>query len=95
MFARITPYKLKPGTIAAATARTEDLKAEIMGLPGMIRFLNVINADGAGYIVSVVESRKVSEANAEKVRAIWAKMGEFLAEMPVPGGFDVIQHWEA
>jgi hypothetical protein len=36
MFARITPYKLKPGMVEAATARARELKPEIMALPGMI-----------------------------------------------------------
>lgn len=95
MFARITPYKLKPGTIEAATARARELRPEIMGLPGMIDFTNAVNADGSGYIVSLLKSREEAEGNIERVRAIWAKMGEFLAEMPVPEGYDVVDHWTA
>ena len=93
MYARITPYKLKPGTVADATARARELKPEIMALPGMIEFTNAVNEDGSGYIVSLVESREVSDGNVERVRAIWAKMGEFLAEMPTPEGYDVVDHW--
>ncbi|MBT8416171.1 MAG: hypothetical protein KJO42_01910 [Silicimonas sp.] len=94
MFARITPYKLKSGTVDAATARARELKDEIMALPGLIEFTNAVNADGSGYIVSLVESREISDSNAERVREIWGKMGEFLAEMPTPGGYDVVDHWE-
>ena len=93
MYARITPYKLKPGTVEAATARARELKPEIMALPGMVNFTNVVNADGAGYIVSLVESRELSDGNVERVREIWGKMGEFLAEIPVPEGYDVVDHW--
>lgn len=93
MFARITPYKLKPGMVEAATARARELKPEIMALPGMINFTNVVNPDGAGYVISLVESRELSDGNVERVREIWGKMGEFLAEMPVPEGYDVVDHW--
>ncbi len=95
MFARITPYKLRAGTVEAATARARELKPEIMALPGMINFTNVLNADGSGYVISLVESREVSDGNIERVRQIWSKMGEFLAEMPVPEGYDVVDHWTA
>lgn len=95
MFARITPYQLKPGTVEAATDRARELKPEIMALPGMISFTNAVNSDGSGYVVSLVESREVSDGNVERVKEIWGKMGEFLAEMPVPGGYDVVDHWDA
>lgn len=93
MYARITPYQLKPGTVAAATARARELKPEIMALPGMIEFTNAVNENGSGYIISLVESREVSEGNVQRVREIWGKMGEFLAEMPTPEGYDVVDHW--
>ncbi len=95
MFARITPYQLKPGTVEAATERARELKSEIMALPGMIEFTNAVNEDGSGYVLSLVESREISEGNAERVKQIWAKMGEFLAAMPVPEGYDVVDHWTA
>ncbi len=95
MFARVTPYQLKPGTVEAATARARELKPDIMALPGMISFTNTVNEDGKGYVLSIVESRELSDGNVERVKAIWSKMGEFLAEMPVPEGYDVVDHWTA
>lgn len=94
MFARITPYKLKPGTIDAATKKAESLKDRIMGLPGIQEFINAVDDDGNGYIVSLVESREVSDGNADKVKAIWAEMTEFLAAPPTPEGGDVKMHWK-
>lgn len=93
MFARITPYKLKPGTTEVATQRAREMKDEIMGLPGMIEFINMVNEDGVGYIVSLVESSEQSEANLQRVREIWGRMGEFLVEMPTPQGYEVVDHW--
>lgn len=94
MFARITPYKLKPGTVEAATERAREMKDEIMDLPGMVEFINTVNEDGSGYIVSLIESREVSESNTQRVREIWGRMSEYLAEMPTPQGYDVVDHWE-
>lgn len=93
MFARVTPYKLKPGSRDAAMAQMEDMKSEILALPGLKRFVNVLDGDGNGYIVSLVESKEVSDGNMERVRALWGKMGPHLAEMPTPHGGDVVADW--
>jgi len=93
MFARITRFQLKPGTRDAAMATMESMKADIMALPGLKEFINVMNEDGKGYVVSVVETRELSDANADKVTALWKRMADHLAEIPQPEGFDVGAHW--
>ena len=95
MFARVTQFKMKPGSRDAATALMNALKGQIMGLPGMIHFINVMNEDGSGYVISVVESEETSNANAEKVQALWANFAEHLEGPPSPQGFDVIANWPA
>ncbi|WP_323766457.1 hypothetical protein [Marinovum sp.] len=94
MYARITPYKMKPGTREAAEAKIEEVKDQILDLPGMQRFLCVMNDDGSGYIVSTVSDKATSEGNADKVKAIWANFSEFLEEMPAPQGYDVVADWQ-
>ncbi|WP_435259482.1 antibiotic biosynthesis monooxygenase family protein [Thioclava sp. FR2] len=93
MYARVTEYKMKPGTREAATERLNTMKSQIMGMKGMQHFLNVMNEDGTGYVISVVDSEESSKANAEAVKAAWGKMAEFLEAMPTPKGFDVIADW--
>jgi quinol monooxygenase YgiN len=93
MFARITRYKMKPGTRDAATKVLESLRDQIMGMPGMHNFINVMNADGSGYVVSVVESEESSDANAAKVAALWSNFSDFLEGPPKAEGFDVISNW--
>ena len=93
MFARVTPYKMKPGTRDAATERLHSMKDMIMGMPGMKQFINVMNDDGSGYVIAVVESEGASNANAETVKAAWGSMAEFLEEMPTPQGYDVVVAW--
>ena len=93
MFARVTKYKMKPGTREAATALLNELKSQIMGMHGVHNFVNVMNDDGSGYVISVVESREASDANAENVKALWANFAEYLEEPPTPEGYDVIANW--
>lgn len=93
MFARVTPYQLKPGARDAAIAEMEAMKSDVLALPGLQRFVNVLNEDGSGYIVSLVESEEVSNGNMERVRALWGRMGPHLAEMPTPKGGEVVANW--
>ena len=93
MFARVTKYKMKPGSREAATALMNQLKGEIMGMPGMHNFVNVMNDDGSGYVISIVENEATSDANAEKVKALWGQFSEHLESVPTPEGYDVIANW--
>ncbi len=54
MFARITPYKMKSDSIDAATEMMHSLKDQIMSLDGIHQFMNVMQSDGSGYVISVV-----------------------------------------
>ena len=93
MFARVTRYKMKPGSRDAATALMNQLKGQIMGMNGMKHFINVMNDDGTGYVISLVESEETSNANAEQVKQAWGQMSEFLQEMPTPECYDVVVSW--
>ena len=93
MFARVTPFKMKPGTRDAATAKMMTMKETIMGMNGMKHFINVMNEDGSGYVIAVIESEEQSNANAEQVKQAWGMMAEFLEEIPSPQGYDVVANW--
>ncbi|MFT6074606.1 MAG: hypothetical protein ACJAZ1_001524 [Yoonia sp.] len=93
MYARVTPFKMKPGTKAAATERLGAMKDVIMGMSGMQQFINVMNDDGTGYVVALVESEEASNANAEAVKSAWGQMADFLEEMPTPQGYDLVVNW--
>ncbi len=92
MFARITKYRMKPEAIEAAKAKLNELKPRIMSMPGMRNFINVMNSDGSGYVISVVENEQVSNANQEAVQALWANFADYLAEPPSAEGFDVLMN---
>lgn len=93
MHMRVTHYKMKPEAVETATGMLHEMKAQIMALPGMHQFINSINADGTGCVISVVESREISEANEPAVQSIWAHYSDFLQAVPEANGFDVIVDW--
>lgn len=93
MFVRVTHYKMKPESIEAGKQLMLDLKPQIMALEGLKTFVNALNDDGEGCVLSIVENRATSEANAAKVSALWAEFADHLAEPPKPGGFEVFVNW--
>ena len=93
MYARVTKYKMKADSVDAANEIMNNIKDRILGLPGMIQFVNVMQPDGAGYIVSIVESQEVSEANNDKVAALWGAFADHLEGAPEPDGGDVVANW--
>tara|TARA_R110000787_G_scaffold104370_4_gene211392 strand:- start:2152 stop:2439 length:288 start_codon:yes stop_codon:yes gene_type:complete len=95
MFARVTHYQIKPDSVNEAKALTEKLKPKIMALPGVHSFINMIGDDGKGCVVSLVESRETSEANAQAVQALWANFKDHLADAPTAEGYDVFANWSA
>lgn len=95
MFARVTRYKMKPGSREAATELLMSLREKILGMPGMVHFVNVMNEDGSGCVISVVESEAISDANAPKVAELWGAFADHLEGPPQPEGYDVIANWPA
>lgn len=93
MFARVTQYKMKPASMAEATALVNTLKGQIMALPGMQQFINVSNKDGRGYVVSLSDSQAVADGNAAKVAEIWGAFAKHLEAPPKAEGYDVVANW--
>lgn len=96
MYARVTPYKMKPGSEAAATKVMDSLKERIMALPGQNTFLNVFNdKHGTGYVVSTTDLVETSPDSAEKIKALWGALDGFLIEPPTAKTFSVIADWKS
>ena len=93
MYMRVTHFKMKPDAVAGAMAKAEGLKDQIMGLPGVVRFLNSINEDGTGCVVSINESKAQSEANSAAVQGIWANFADDLAAPPEVSGYEIGLDW--
>ena len=93
MYARITKYKMKAGSMDEAMTIMNSVKDQIMALAGMQQFYNCGNEDGSGYIVSIVDSKEQSDANAEGVKAIWSSFGPLMEAAPAAEGYDVLADW--
>ncbi|MGH1447258.1 MAG: hypothetical protein ACRBBO_14580 [Cognatishimia sp.] len=94
MYTRVTPYKMKPGSQAAATNILNGLKDNILALPGQHRFLNVLNDEtGEGYVISTTEIAEASPETAEKIKALWAQFSDFLVQEPVGATYSVVADW--
>ena len=66
------------------------LKDQILGMPGMHNFINVMNEDGSGYVISVVDSEATSNANAAE---LWGAFAEHMESAPKAVGYDVVANW--
>ncbi|WP_299839184.1 hypothetical protein [uncultured Paracoccus sp.] len=93
MFARVTIYRLKPGALAAATDLQNSVHSQIMGLPGLRQFINLVNEDGQGYVISLSDSAAIANANSALIAEIWKAFAPHLEGPPTPGGYDVIANW--
>jgi hypothetical protein len=94
MQARITKFKMKAESAAAARTLMTELKDEILTLPGMLHFVAVMNPDGSGHTISLIEDAAGSSAESvDRVRAIWHKFHDHVETMPMPEIYDVIADW--
>ncbi|RYH08758.1 hypothetical protein [Tropicimonas sp. IMCC6043] len=95
MYARITSYKMKPGSRAGATEVMNGLRGNILGLPGMVRFINVMQDDGSGLVIALTTQETMDEETTEKVAQLWSNFAEFL-EAPVERqDYHVLADWSA
>ena len=95
MFARVTKYKMKPESRAAATSIMNSLKPDVMALPGITRFINVINDDGSGYVIALSTVETVDSETAKKFNQLWGAFSEHLEGPPERASFDVTADWTA
>ena len=68
MFARVSTFKMKPDRIAEGEDKLKELLPQIMAMPGLKCFTNVIDAEGNGVVMSVIESEDISEAIRKYLR---------------------------
>ena len=92
MYARITTFSTVPERYEDAKALAEELKPEIMALPGIKFWFDLANEDGSGAVVAIYDSKESAEAALPAVREIFGKFSEHLASEPQPHGYDVFVH---
>lgn len=92
MYARITTYHCKPERMDDATALAEELKPEIMAIPGIKHWYSTGNEDGKCAVIGIYDSREAAEAATETARALFARFADYMDSEPQPQGYEVINH---
>ena len=95
MYAKVTRYRTKPGMASDAVSLMEQMKDQIMSLPGLKQFLNIMDEDGAGYVIGIWTDREASQAHADREAEMWAAYADYLEPVEVAQGHDVQANWTA
>lgn len=93
MQARITRFKMRPEETEAARQLLMRLRDEIMAQPGLDRCITVMNPDGSGHVIALVDERGSLPESVDGVRAIWHKFHDHLEAVPEPEIFEVLADW--
>ena len=94
MFARITKYRIRAEAIDTVRAELDRVKDEIMALPGLKQFVNVLAEDGSGYAVALVDTREPSPLGRSKIEDLWARFSVYLEAPPTVESFAVVNDWK-
>ena len=86
---------MREDSAAAARSLIDSLKGEILALPGMKGCINVMNEDGSGYVISLIDDAGTSAESVDRVRAIWHKFHDHVETITSPEIFEVISDWRA
>ncbi len=93
MQARITRFKMRPEATDAAEGLMQDIRGEIMAQPGMRRCIIVMNPDGSGHVIALIDEQGSSAESVDRVRMLWHKFHDHLELVPEPEIFEVIADW--
>ncbi len=93
MQARITRFKMRPEEIDGARGLLNRLKDEIMSQPGLERCITVMNPDGSGHVIALVDERGSLPESVDGVRAIWHRFHDHLERVPEPEIYEVVADW--
>jgi hypothetical protein len=95
MQARITRFKMRPDAVDAARALVHQLQDEIMAQPGIERCIVVMNEDGSGHVVALIDRAGSSPEAVDRVRTLWHRFHDHLETMPDPEIIEVVADWSA
>ena len=84
MQARITRFKMRPEAADEARTLMETLKDDIMGQPGVRHCLIVMNGDGSGNVIAMIDAAGNSPEAVDRVRGLWHKFHDYLEAVPSP-----------
>ncbi len=92
MYARITTYRMNTEKFDEAQALAEELKPEIMAIPGIKYWFSTGNEDGSCAVIAIYESEEAAEAATGAASSLFARFGEYIVSEPQPQGYQVLLH---
>jgi hypothetical protein len=92
MYARVTTVQFDPAKLAELTAKTNELKAGVKKMKGVINTYSVWRADGLGVVTAIFDTKASADAAAEQAKAIWGGLAGILKGAPKTEVFDNVEH---
>ena len=92
MYARITTFRSNPDRYDDATELAEELKPEIMSLPGIKFWFDAGNIDGDCVVIAVYDSKESADSAMPVARELFGRFGEFMESAPQPQEYEVFVH---
>ncbi len=89
MYARITTFRSNPDRYEEAMELAEELKPEIMAIPGIKFWFDAANDDGECAVIAIYDSKESADTAMPAAREIFARFGEFMESAPQPQEYDV------
>lgn len=77
----VVPYKCKLERLTEASELADSLRAELSGIPGLERVIDIWNDNGMGYSVTIWESPEAKAAAATKMEEIWGRFDGMFDEV--------------
>lgn len=75
-----------------ALALAEELKPEIMAIPGIKYWFDTGNDDGNCAVIAIYESEEAAEAAKGTASTLFARFAEYMETEPQPQGYKVLLH---
>jgi quinol monooxygenase YgiN len=92
MYARITTFRMNTEKSDDALALTEELRPEIMAIPGIKYWFDLGNEDGNTAVIAIYESEEAAEAAKGTAGALFARFADYMETEPQPQGYEVLLH---
>ena len=92
MYARITKYQCDPSRLEEIIAKTDEIKAQVKAISGVVDIYSAWRADGSAITTAIYENQAAADASTAQVQAIWASLVDLLVGAPEVETFENVEH---
>lgn len=92
MYTRITTYRMNPEKFDEALTLVNELKPEIMKIPGIKYWFNNGNEDGSCAVIAIYESKEAAEAAKVAASVLFARFAEYMESEPQQQEYQTFIH---